>query len=144
MVWRLERDAGQPLGIAERKKMRRVDLLPGAFWNGAELDRLQGGKEARCVLLFEEGEELFDFVGRIDYFDGNGEVFCEAFDFEGVDRAGIGAESHKSSVDGGAGQLACMGLCNNPFIERPSVVFICFPCIDPQYATVFNRHRSFP
>ena len=125
-------------------RMRRVDLLPGAFWNGAELDRLQGGKEAGCVLLFEEGEELFDFIALIDDFDGNGEIFCEAFDFEGVDRAGVGAESHKSSVDGGAGQSACMGLRNNPFIERSPVVLVRFPCIDSQYTTVFNTHRSFP
>ena len=36
--------------------------LPGASLNGAELDRLRSGKEARCGLLFDEGEELFDLV----------------------------------------------------------------------------------
>jgi hypothetical protein len=132
MVWRLDCDAWQLVGKAGRKKMWRVDLLSGVFWNGAELDRLRGGKEAGCLLLFDVGEELFDLLARINDLNGNGEIFSQPFDLEGVDHTGVRPESHKPPVDGGAGQLSGMGLRNEPFIERAPVLFIAFPDIDSQ------------
>lgn len=112
--------------------MRRADLLSGAFWNGAELDCLRRGKEARCDLLFDPGKKLLDLVASIDDVDGNGEIFSQPFDLEGVNHAGVGAESHKPTVDGSPGELSRVGLCNDPFIERMSGVFVSFSDVDSQ------------
>lgn len=78
-------------------------VLSWPIWNGAELDCLCRGKEARCDLLFDPGEELFNFVLSVDNLNGNGEIFSQPFDLEGVDHTGVRPESHKPSVDGGAG-----------------------------------------
>ena len=95
-------------------------------------------------LLLNEGQKPLYFLSGIYNLDGNRKVFGQALNFEGVNLAVVGSEAHEPAVDGGPCELLRVGLRDNPFIERPPVVFIAFPDVDSQLKSLFYVHRSFP
>lgn len=95
-------------------------------------------------LLLNECQKPLYFLSGIYNLDGNRKVFSQSFDLEGVNHAGVGSEAHEPAVDGGSCELLRVGLRDNPFIERPPVMFIAFPDVDSQLKSVFYVHRSFP
>ena len=95
-------------------------------------------------MLLDEGEKGVQFFSRIDNFNNDGEIFSQAFDFEGVDDSGVGPEPHESPVDRRTGELLAVRLRDDPFVERLPLVFVALSGEDSQKTSVFSAHRSFP
>src|SRR5262245_21889411 len=85
-------------------------------------------------------QQLVDFLLRIDNFYDDRQILGKAKDLRGMQTA-VGAESHRTAEDGGAGEMKLAGFQDDGFVERLSVPLVTLADKDSQKITLlWNLH----